>query len=139
MSGIIAEQKWQWFMLKNNALSPDHAQFKSRATVAGFIGSNMLYWLGQNKFNVTSRPLDTQGLYKLLIRKRVDAVLANNYVMAKILQDATARQPIKIITVKDKPLAVYFSNSFISKHPKFLDAFNRHVSLCRGQLTPPDN
>ena len=137
MSAIIAEQKWQWFMLKNNPLSPSHLNFKSTATVAGFIGSNMLYWLEKNNFNVVSRPLDTQGLYRLLIRKRVDAVLANNYVMNKILQDASGMQPIKIITVKDKPLGVYFSNAFISKHPGFINAFNRHVSLCRGQLEPP--
>ncbi|MCJ8337068.1 MAG: transporter substrate-binding domain-containing protein [Pseudomonadales bacterium] len=131
MSGIIAEQKWQWFILKNNSLAPNRAGFKKKATVAGFIGSNMLYWLEKNNFNVTSRPVDTEGLYKLLIRKRVDAVIANNYVMDKILTDAAARQKIKVFTIKDKPLGVYFSHPFIAKHPSFIDAFNKNVALCR--------
>ena len=131
MSVTIAEQKWQWFILKNNRLAPHQPDFKANATVAGFIGSNMLYWLGQNTFNITSRPLDTQGLYKLLIRKRVDAVLANNYVMQAIMQDAAETPPIKIYTLKDKPLSVYFSKYFTSKYPAFITDFNRHVRLCR--------
>jgi len=131
MSAIISEQKWQWFLLNKSDLDPRQTDFKEKATVAGFIGSNMLYWLKQNNFNVVSETINTEGLYDILIRERADAVIANNYVMAAILARNAANGRVKVVTIKDKPLGVYFSNVYIEEHPLFLEEFNQHVASCR--------
>ena len=131
MSAIIAEQKWQWFLLNKSRLDPRQTNFKEKAAVAGFIGSNMLYWLKQNNFNVVSETVNTEGLYDILIRERVDAVIANNYVMAAILARNEASGRVKVVTIKDKPLGVYFSNTYIEEHPLFIEEFNHNVASCR--------
>jgi len=131
MSAIIAEQKWQWFLLNKSRFDPRQTDFKDKAAVAGFIGSNMLYWLKQNNFNVVSETVNTEGLYDMLIRERVDAVIANNYVMAAILARNAANGRVKVVTIKDKPLGVYFSNVYIEEHPLFIEEFNQYVASCR--------
>ncbi|NRA22713.1 MAG: transporter substrate-binding domain-containing protein [Oceanospirillaceae bacterium] len=132
MSAIIAEQKWQWFLLNENPLDPQQLSFKHNATVSGFIGSNMLFWLKTNNYQVAATAIDTKILLKLLLRKRVDAVLANNYVMQGLLTEHNLVAKVKIYTLKNKPLAVYFGKSFLSKHPSFLTEFNANVNRCRS-------
>ncbi|WP_415884845.1 hypothetical protein ACMXYO_09190 [Neptuniibacter sp. QD37_6] len=41
MSEIIAEQKWTWYLLKNNTLDPSADDFKQRGVVTSFLGANM--------------------------------------------------------------------------------------------------
>lgn len=40
MSATIADQKWSWYLLKNNPLNPQIKSFKENATVAGFLGES---------------------------------------------------------------------------------------------------
>ena len=131
MSAVIAEQKWQWFLLSDSPLDPLQLSFKHNATVSGFRGSNMLFWLKKNNYQVAATAIDTQGLLKLLLRGRVDAVLANNYVMKEVITDQHLLEKIKVYTLKNKPLGVYFGKSFLSQYPSFLKEFNANVSKCR--------
>jgi polar amino acid transport system substrate-binding protein len=133
MSASIADQKWQWFLLKNNKIDPSQPDFKDKATVAGFIGSNMLYWLKQNGFNIASKTVNTEGLFNMLMRGRVDAVIANNYVMGQILTLNEAVERVKIVTIKSKPLGVYFSNFYIDENPLFIEKFNHNIAVCRHE------
>lgn len=131
MSAIIAEQKWNWYLLKENPLDPRDASFKAQAEVAGFIGANMLLWLNENGYNVVATPKDTERLVHMLLAKRFDACLANNYVMEVIIEREGLQGRFKFFTLKNKPLGVYFTNRFIDQYPDFLDRFNKHVDEYR--------
>jgi polar amino acid transport system substrate-binding protein len=127
---IIAEQKWNWYLLKDNPLSPGDPSFKEKASVGGFVGANMLKWMKEQKYNVTTTPKDTEGLLKLLLARRVDAVMANNYVMQALLQKYGVQDQVKIYLNLDKPLFVYFSKEFLKTRPMFMENFNNLVPEC---------
>jgi len=131
MSAIIADQYWNWYLLKDNPLVPSHSIFKKEATVGGFLGANMLKWMESNGYNVQVRTRDTKGLLKVLLARRVDAVMANNLVMQELLKKENTKHKIKSYVNKHKPLGVYFSNTFLKKNPNFLETFNRYVPFCR--------
>lgn len=130
MSDMVADQKWNWFLLKENPLSPDDPRFKETATVGGFIGANMLSWMQENDYNITATPANTEQLLKILLAGRVDAVLANNHVMDALLSRYSVEDDVKVYLNQDKPLGVYFSKSFITANPGFLDAFNATLGDC---------
>ena len=130
-SAIIAEQQWRWYLLADNLSDPSSEGFRQQAKVSSFIGANMLDWLKDNHYRVVPPPKNTDGLLKMLQAKRVDAILANNLVMQRSLQQQGLENEIRSVLLKDKPLAVYFGKRFISAHPDFLERFNQHVGECR--------
>ena len=132
ISATIAEQKWQWYLLKENPLSPEQTSFKEKAMVGGFLGANMLKWMENEGYQVIARTKNTESLLKLLIKGRVNAVLANNYVMQSLLEKHKVTTRVKTYLNKDKPLGVYFSNTFLNDNPEFLKRFNNHVPSCRN-------
>lgn len=131
LSGTIAEQKWQWFYLKDSGINPRSPKFKQRAHIGAFVGSNMLRWLEENDYPVKSRPQNTHQLLKMLLAGRIDAFLANDQVMNELLAIENNPEKIARQTQIDKPLGVYFRKSLISNFPTFLPAFNRAVAQCR--------
>ncbi|MBW8192461.1 transporter substrate-binding domain-containing protein [Neiella marina] len=131
MSAIIAEQRWDWYLMADSPLIPDSADFKRVAKVGGFDGSNMLTWLRSNNYMVASNPPDTGKLLKVLLAKRVDAVVANDKVMTELLVRRGVGQKVKSYPLVNKPLGVYFTHDFVAHNPGFLEQFNDHVELCR--------
>ena len=129
-SAVIADQKWNWYLLKGNPLSPQDQSFKESATVGGFLGANMLEWMKEHNYNVTTTPKDTEGLLKMLLAGRVDAVMANNYVMQALLEKHKAEDRVKIYLNMNKPLSVYFSKKFLNSQPMFIDNFNNLIPEC---------
>lgn len=136
MTRPIADQKWEWFLLKENPNSPDDPDFREKASFGGFIGANMLKWMMENGYNVTATPRDTELLLKILLTGHVDAVLANNYVMRALIRRYAVGGKIKIYPCKDKPLGVYFSKKFLVDRPGFIQTFNRKVPECRKSPAP---
>lgn len=134
MSDIIAEQKWVWYYLKSNSLSPSHPKFKQQAQVASFNGANMQTWLNANGFNVSANPNNTSRLHEMLVLGRLDAVLANNLVMADIIREKNTGDKIASTVLRNKPLGIYFSKRFIKQTPDFLRVFNRAIKTCRKSL-----
>jgi polar amino acid transport system substrate-binding protein len=126
----IADQKWNWYLLKENSLSPRDQSFKEKASVGGFVGANMLKWMQEQNYKVTAIPNDTEGLLKILLARRVDAVMANNYVMQALLQNYGVEDQVKIYLNVDKPLFVYFSKEFIKSRPMFIEKFNNLIPEC---------
>jgi len=125
----IASQKWTWFYKKNALLPPTHPAFKSKATVGSFNGANMRKWLIENNYNVGVNVLTSEALVKSLYAGRIDAILANDRVMAKLIQN---HDDIIVSEVhSNRPLSVYFSKSFVSDNPTFLAQFNNRVKECR--------
>lgn len=133
MSEIIAEQKWNWYQLKSNPYKSDDLQFKHKAGIGAFVGSNMLKWLKKNDYHVTSEPYTTEELTDLLILKRIDAFLANNLVMDEIIKKRHLEDKFRITLLKNKPLGVYFSKKFIKNNPNFLNEFNKFVKEIRSK------
>jgi len=131
---IIADQKWNWYLLKENPLSPRDQAFKEKASVGGFVGANMLKWMQEHNYNVTTTPKDTEGLLKLLLARRVDAIMANNYVMQALLEKYQVEDQVKIYLNTNKPLFVYFSKEFIKTRPMFIEEFNSLMAECSQQL-----
>ena len=129
-TAAIADQVWNWYLLKDNPLSPENQDFKQKATVGGFVGANMLKWMKEQNYNVNATPKNTEGLLKLLLARRVDAVMANNHVMQALLQKYGVEDQVKVYLNKDKPLFVYFSKDFLKKQPLFIEKFNELVPGC---------
>ena len=114
-STIIADQKWVWYLLKTSSWDPNSDHFHKNALVSSFLGANMQDWLVRNKYNITSStPLTTKTLANRLLRGRIDAGLANNYVMNEILEKSAWQHKVRKVVLKNKPLYVYFTNKFIS-------------------------
>jgi polar amino acid transport system substrate-binding protein len=131
MSVFIADQNWNWYLLKESPFNPLDASFKVEAKVGGFIGANMLMWMQENGYNVTATPQDTESLLRMLLAKRVDAVMANNHVMGHLLKKHAASDRVKTVLNKNKPLAVYFSKKFVMSRPGFIELFNSQVPQCK--------
>lgn len=131
LSAEIAPQQWRWYLRADNPLDPASPAFRTQATVAGYIGANMLEWLEQEGYRVVSRPPDTPALLDSLMARRVDAVLANNLVMDALLAERRLVRDVKSVLAKDKPLGVYFSRKYLGQRPGFLAAFNAAVGQCR--------
>lgn len=126
----VADQKWQWYLLKESPWDVTSSAFHSSAKVSSFLGANMQKWLIDNNYNITSKPTDTKGLAEMLLRERLDAALANNYVMDQVLEEMGAGSSVQRYVLKSKPLYVYFGKGFIAENPKFLNLFNSFMSKC---------
>ncbi|WP_415891532.1 substrate-binding periplasmic protein [Neptuniibacter sp. PT8_73] len=132
MSEIIAEQKWTWYLLKNNTLDPSIDDFKQKSVVTSFLGANMQKWLLQNDFQtINNPPQDNKKLLFFLLSGRVDAILANNQVMNGLIQESGHQEKIRSVLNRNKPLGVYFAKQFIHDNPAFLPRFNKEVISCR--------
>lgn len=132
ISEIIAEQKWNWYLLKESSLNPTNDSFRKEASVGGMLGSNMLTWLNTNRYKIKAQPNDTETLVKMLIFKRMDAILANELVMKNVLEKMKlSPEKFHIYLNRNKPLGVYWSKKFLLENPNFLKRFNRLIKECR--------
>ncbi len=132
LSKPLVYNTWAWFMRKDSLLSPEAPSFKSEARVTSEAGSNLLFWLQDNGYNVTLAP-DTHGqLGVMLILKRIDAAL----VTVAVFEDQLRARNIDIgqfrrYFVKEDPLGVYFSHAFLEDHPEFLSKLDKALEECR--------
>lgn len=131
MSAIIAAQQWRWYVLKESHLIPTSDQFQQEAQIGAFIGSNMLKWLEENNYHVIARTLNSERLIQMLLKKRVDAILINNYVADELIAKHGLQNKLVSYLNKNKPLGVYFSNKFLANHKDFLASFNQSLAQCK--------
>ncbi len=132
ISAVVAEQHWNWYLLKESPLNPNDASFKKQAKVGAMLGSNMYSWLKNNGYNLSGSSINTDALISDLLDKRYDAVLANDQVAKNIMKELDMIEgEFKIHKYKNKPLGVYWSNKFLAKRPGFLSKFNAAVKKCR--------
>ena len=91
----------------------------------------MLDWLKANGYRVEATPATNLQLLRMLLGKRVDAILANHLVMADLLQENDATQKVRSELQENKPLGVYFSHSFLASQPQDVMArFNAALTAC---------
>ena len=130
-SGAIAEQKWNWYTLKNSLLNPRDTSFKKKVSVSSRIGSSMYKWLEKNEYNIKAKPKNTERLFKLLINKRVGAVLASELVAKEVIVKLNLSDSLKTVLNRNKPLGLYFSKAYLANNPEFLEQFNGLIKECR--------
>ncbi len=123
-STVLAPQNWSWYLLRDTPLTPDSPSFKKEAKVGSFIGANMLTYLERNGFNIAGTPKDTEALFHMLLGKRLDAILANELVAQKVIEDQGIEPLVRSQTLKDEPLHALFTQRFIRENPNFLENFN---------------
>ena len=131
-SAIIAPQQWRWYLLVGNPADPLSPVFREKAQVGSFVGANMLDWLREHGYRAVATPPTTEGLLKMLRAGRVDAILANNLVMERLIQEQGLDGQLRSVLQEDRPLGVYFSKPFLARHPGFLERFNAQVGACRS-------
>ena len=90
-------------------------------------------WLIENHYKTSPPPRTTELLAKMLMHKKIDAALANHYVMDTILEKQGLTNKVRTQVLKDKPLYVYFNNAFVEKYPDFLSSFNTLIPACRNK------
>lgn len=123
----IAPQTWTWYLLRTSKMKPSDLNFKKNARVSSFLGANMLEYLEKNNYNVTTRPVDTNALFKLLTSERVDAILVNSLVAKEVIKKQGIEKDVGNYILKEEPLYVHFTKKFIKENPDFLDKFNFYV------------
>ena len=133
LSEPIADQQWNWYLLKGSSLNPNDTSFKNDAKVTGISGSNMVSWLKDNEYHLTEDNfIDMKSLVEALISEKVDAIYANNLAMRTVVQIMEmSMDDFKSFTTKDKPVGVYWANRFLADNPGFLDKFNSLIGMCR--------
>lgn len=133
MSATIAPQQWRWYLRSDSPLDPKSAAFKEKATVAGFVGANMLDWMRENGYRVEATPYTNPQLLETLLANRVDAILANQLVMENLLAQNPIRSPLRSVLEQDKPLSIYFSKTFLNNAPPdFLKRVNQAITACKN-------
>lgn len=130
-SKAIAEQRWNWYTLKETLVDPTYFFFKENAYVSALSGSDMRKWLENNGYRLKTDPSQPESLFKLLEILRIDAALSSEEVAEPIIKNMDLSDRINVTLVRNKPLGVYFSIKFISKHPDFLNKFNQLIKSCR--------
>ena len=124
----IGYQTTNWYLLKGNRLDPRTPDFKEKASVAGYQGSNMLSWLRTQGYKVSGTPPDPDQLFTMLALGRFDACLANEYNLHDFLAKNRSSKDLFRAVVKDStPLYVYLSKKFLAAHPRFLAQFNKYL------------
>lgn len=131
LSAVIAPQEWRWYFTKESTLSPNAEAFRKEARVGSFLGGNMLSWLKEYGYTVVASPRSNEQMLQMLLRGRVDAILANNLVMDELLAAHGAKGLVRSELLQNKPLGVYFSNSVMQRFPGLLPRFNAAVEKCR--------
>ncbi|MEM9101166.1 MAG: transporter substrate-binding domain-containing protein [Pseudomonadota bacterium] len=133
LSTVIIEQTWTWYLLKNNNLEPKMPIFKQVAEIGVFHGGNRLSWLESKGYSIKMAAKTPDELLKALLKGHVDAILSNNLVMENLIRKANVFDNVKSYKAKRKPLGVYFSKSFITKYPQFLENFNVTIETMKSQ------
>lgn len=131
-SAEVADQIWRWYLNKDSSWDPKTPEFKQSASVSSFLGANMQKWLVDQNYHIGANPIDTKRLLDMLLLGRIDAALANNYVMDDLIEKRGIANRIRTSDLKSKPLHVYFSKAFINKYASFLYAFNKSASQCKN-------
>lgn len=123
----LALERWKYFRLKDSPL-PD---FPDDHLVGAVLGSNEAVWLEQEGKNTSRVIPNIKSLVKLLERKRIPFALADENVFKATSEQTGARlEDMSSTFVRYVPLVAYFSKSFVSHNPDFIDNFNASLDLC---------
>ena len=101
---------------------------------AGLAGAAMSEHLQQQGYQHLSQARDMDQLLAWLANGDVDAILASNLSMERLLSGHQARPFVRALPYLDKPLVVYVNRAFSQAYPAFMPAFNQALAHCREQI-----
>ncbi|MDM8523286.1 transporter substrate-binding domain-containing protein [Desulfococcaceae bacterium HSG8] len=130
-SEYIAEQNWNWYLLKDNPFDPNDPSFKKQAKIASLLGTNSLKWAKENGYQVTGAPPTPDLLIRMLKAKRMDAIFLSDLLMQATMKQMDLTDEFRVVAGTHKKVGVYFSKKFLENHPGFLERFNGFVPGCR--------
>lgn len=134
LSAPILPYERRWYLLKDNPQSPSGSDFKRQGRTAAFNGSNMDDWLREHGYQLTSTPPNSEQLVKMLLSRRVDAILGNAYVVDALIAKMGVQEQLRSELAQSLPFGVYFGKAFLAREsPQFLTQFNRAVQTCRAK------
>ncbi|BAJ02022.1 hypothetical protein SVI_2051 [Shewanella violacea DSS12] len=130
-SNTFIEQNWNFYLLKDSKISSSLSEIKATAVFASRQHSNTAHWLHEHKFILAHQTDSVDQLIKLLVHKRIDAIMENSLIFQTAVERAGLdMNKFKKIHNKSKPLGVYFGKVFLEKHPEFITDFNQQTSAC---------
>lgn len=131
-SGVIADQKWVWYLPANSTLDPLSAAFKVTAKVGAHFGSNRLKLLEAEKFNVVLKPQTDEALLAAFLLGRADAILGGDQAIAIAMKHQNVNpKSLRMVTYQDSPLHAYFGRKFLQTEPDLVKRFNAQIDACR--------
>lgn len=134
LSASILPYERRWYLLKDYPLSPSSGDFKLQARTAAFNGSNMDDWLREHGYQLTSTPPNSEQLVRMLLNRRVDAILGNAYVVDALIAKMGVQEQLRSELAQSLPFGVYFGKAFLAREsPQFLTQFNHAVQTCRAK------
>ncbi|WP_394205330.1 substrate-binding periplasmic protein [Shewanella waksmanii] len=138
LSDTFIEQKWSFYLHKDTVLSTDINTLKTKAVFGSRKHSNTLFWLQDNGFKTIHKTNNINDLVKLLVNRRIDAIMENEILFANAIYRANVEKGTFIkITNINKPLGVYFGKHFLNQYPSFLGKFNRATNNCHFTQPKP--
>jgi polar amino acid transport system substrate-binding protein len=131
-SGVIAGQKWIWYLPSGSKLDPLSAEFKATAKVGAHFGSNRLKLLEEKQYNVVLKPQTDEQLLLAFSKGRADAILAGDLAIAAAMKlHKIDPKDFREIVAQDSPLHAYFGNKFLESNPDFVKRFDAQLAGCR--------
>ncbi|THB72116.1 MAG: hypothetical protein D6B28_06070 [Gammaproteobacteria bacterium] len=131
ISDKVADQKWNWYLLKENLLNPEKPQFKTLAKTTALLGSNTQTWLQSNGYKIGATSVDLKEVFQFLDNKKIDVVLSTDKAAeSAIMAKGGKLSDYNIYTLKSNILGVYWSKEFLKKNHLFLQKFNSALGKC---------
>ncbi len=120
--------RWCWYVLRTDTISPDDSDFKDRATVSTHFNANTHKWLLKNNYFVDP-VMDTGKLPHMLLRGRIDAVFIAELVFDEAIKQALITpQTFKKYVEIEKPFGIYLSKKYLAKYPDTLKRVNKAIN-----------
>lgn len=130
LSSIIADQYWNWYVMKDSDLDPTAAAFKGSGKVASWLGSNSQKWLVDSGYEPAPPSAKVDMLLNRLLVGELAAAFGSNFLIESIISKRGLQSDIEIFDGPHKPMGIYFSKPFLAENPGFLDRFNGAVGKC---------
>ncbi|OUS28391.1 hypothetical protein A9Q99_12785 [Gammaproteobacteria bacterium 45_16_T64] len=109
----------------------DVEYIRAHMTVSARFASNALKSLEKDNFSIAGKPKSEDLLFRMINANRVGAILENTIVFRGLLEKHQRKIDDYVeIIYQTKNMGVYFSLAFLTSHPTFLSAFNRHIPPC---------
>ncbi len=121
----IMMNKWCWFTLLDQELTPLSPQFKQNAQVSTVLNTNTHKWLKKNQYNISFATNDKSAILRLLIAKKVDAIFIAEEVFLQLLRDqGVPRSSVQSFTQSQKPFGLYLSRKKAAQNPDLIRQIN---------------
>ncbi|MBL4906678.1 MAG: transporter substrate-binding domain-containing protein [Sneathiella sp.] len=132
------EVKWVYVVRKKSNITLSNADFEQKIFAANNGTSRLIWLLEQHKNNKIAHQIfkaeSTITLLRMMLLNRMDIILENTANLERAAaENQIDMSEFKILPAQKKPMAVYFSHSFLKRNPTFLMAYNTAIVTCKTE------